>query len=79
VDPTEFRVNDDARFRRIEVEAPQGCGWSASSNAGWMQITRGATGSGDGEVWVSIEDNRGEERVGTLTVAGQTVTVTQRR
>ena len=79
VDPTEFRVNDDGRFRRIDVEAPQECGWSASSNAGWIRITRGANGSGDGEVWIWIEDNRGEERVGTLTVAGHTVTVTQRR
>lgn len=79
VDPTEFRVNEDARFRRIDVEAAQGCGWNATSNAGWMRITRGASGSGDGEVEISIEENRGPERVGTLTVAGQTVTVTQRR
>ena len=72
-------MNDDARFRTIDVEAPQGCGWSASSNAGWIRITRGATGSGDGEVWIWIDDNGGQERVGTLTVAGQTVTVTQRK
>ena len=79
VDPTEFKVNEDARFRRIDVKAAQGCGWSASSNAGWMRITRGASGSGDGEVEIWIEENGGPERVGTLTVAGQTVTVTQRR
>ena len=79
VDPTEFRVNEDARFRRIDVETAEGCGWSASSNAGWMRITRGASGSGNGEVEIWIEENRGQERVGTLTVAGQTVTVTQRR
>jgi Putative binding domain, N-terminal/Viral BACON domain len=79
VDPTEFRVNEDARFRKIDVLAPQGCGWSASSNAEWIRITRGANGSGDGEVEIWIEENRREERVGTLTVAGQTVTVTQRK
>ena len=79
VDPTEFKVNEDARFRKIDVKAAQGCDWSAASNAGWMRITRGANGSADGEVWIWIEENRGEERVGTLTIAGQTVTVTQRK
>ena len=79
VDPTEFKVNEDARFRKIDVAAAQGCGWSASSNAGWIRITRGANGTGDGEVWIWIDENDGRERVGTLTVAGQTVTVTQKK
>ena len=79
VDPTEFKVNEDARFRKIDVKAAQGCDWSAASNAGWMRITRGANGTGDGEVWIWIDENDGGERVGTLTVAGQTVTVTQKK
>ena len=74
-----MKVNEDARLRKIDVKALQECAWTASSNADWMHIVRGATGSGDGEMWFLIEANLGEERVGTLTVAGQTVTVTQRR
>jgi len=74
-----MKVNEDARFKKIDVKALQECAWTASSNAEWMHIVRGATGSGDGEVWFWIDENRGEERVGTLTVAGQTVTVTQRK
>jgi Putative binding domain, N-terminal len=75
----ELRVNEDGRFREIKVEAETGCTWSAASNAPWIRIVRGADGSGDGEVWIWIDENRGDERVGTLTVAGQTVTITQRR
>ena len=72
-------MNEDARVRKIDVTAAEGCAWTASSNAEWMHIVRGASGSGDGEVWFWIDESRGGERVGTLTVAGQTVTVTQRK
>ena len=75
----ELRVNEDGRFREIKVETEAACAWSASSNAPWIRIVRGADGSGKGEVLIWIEENRGDQRVGTLTVAGQTVTITQRR
>jgi Putative binding domain, N-terminal len=79
VDPLELRLNEDARLRKIDVAAPQTCAWIATSNALWLHIIRGAAGIGDGEVWFWMEENGGEEdRVGTLTVAGQTVTVRQR-
>jgi trimeric autotransporter adhesin len=79
VDPIDLKVNEDGRLRKIDVKTADECAWTASSNADWMHIARGASGSGEGEVWILIEANRGEERVGTLTVAGQTVTITQRR
>ena len=79
VDPMEMKVNEDDRLRKIDVKAADGCAWTASSSADWIHVVRGAIGSGEGEVWILIEGNRGEERVGTLTIAGQTVTVTQRR
>jgi hypothetical protein len=72
-------VNENRRSREINVEADNRCAWTASSNVPWIQIVRGASGRGDGEVRIEIEENRGDQRVGTLTVAGQTVTVTQRR
>lgn len=55
-----------------------GCAWTASSNDAWITITSGATGTGDGVVNFSIAANpAGTPRSGTLTVAGQTVTVNQ--
>ena len=79
VDPLEMKVSEDSRFRKIEVKAAETCAWTASSNALWLRLVRGTAGAGDGEVWFWIDENPGEERVGTLTVAGQTVTITQRR
>ena len=62
----------------VGVTAPNGCGWTASSNAGWITITQGASGSGNGSVSFTIAANTtGATRSGTLTVAGLTYTVTQ--
>jgi hypothetical protein len=74
-----MRVNLDGRFREIKVDTTADCTWAASSEVPWIRIVLGGTGIGKGEVLIWIEDHRGDERVGTLTVAGQTVTVTQRR
>ena len=47
------------------------------SNASWMTVTSGASGSGPGTVAFSVAANTGAARTGTLTIAGQTFTVTQ--
>ena len=62
----------------ITVTASGGCVWTAVSNAAWITVTAGASGSGGGAVNVSVAPNTTTSaRVGTLTIAGQTVTVTQ--
>jgi hypothetical protein len=53
------------------------CVWTAVSNATFLTVTSGGTGSGNGTVTVSVAPNSGANRSGTLTVAGQTVNVTQ--
>jgi hypothetical protein len=53
------------------------CTWTASSNAQWISITSGASGSGNGSVGFSVAANTGAARSGTITVAGQTFTVSQ--
>lgn len=53
------------------------CSWSASSNVAWLTITAGIPGSGNGAVSYSVAANTGQSRTGTLTIAGQTFTVTQ--
>jgi hypothetical protein len=79
VGPPELKVNKDGAIRRIEIEAADGCAWTASSNAPWIRLGFTTSGSGDGEVFVIVGDNDdGPERTGTVTVAGQTVTVTQK-
>ena len=60
----------------VTVTAGAQCTWTASSDRGWMSITSGAGGTGDGVVSVSLTPNTNTtERTGTLTIAGQSVAV----
>ena len=61
------------------VTANVGCSWSVSSSDGWLTVTAGASGSGNGTVAYAVTANTSNclARTGTLTIAGQTFTVTQ--
>ena len=61
----------------VTVTTTAGCAWTAVSNAPWLSITSGASGTGSGPVAFSAAANVGGARTGTLTIAGQTFTVTQ--
>jgi hypothetical protein len=61
----------------VDVSTTSACAWTASSNASWITVTSGASGTGDGRVGYLVLPNIGGSRSGTLTVAGQTFTVTQ--
>jgi hypothetical protein len=62
----------------IAVAAPAGCGWSATSQAAWLTITSGASGSGSGAFGFQVAaNNASASRTGSLSAAGQTITVTQ--
>jgi len=55
------------------------CRWSARSNNDWITLTSATSGSGNGSVAYQVAANTTTSaRTGTLTVAGQTITVTQR-
>jgi hypothetical protein len=52
--------------------------WTAGSNASFLHIQGNPGGTGNGTLLFSADANPGaSSRSGTLTVAGQTVTVTQ--
>src|SRR5262245_52791217 len=61
----------------ISVSAGSGCIWTATTSAGWITILTGANGTGNGNVTYSVQANTGSARTGTLTVAGQSVTISQ--
>ena len=61
----------------VGVSTASACAWTASSQAPWLTVTSGATGTGNGSVSFSAAPNTGASRTGTLTIAGQTFTVTQ--
>jgi hypothetical protein len=61
----------------VSVTAPSGCSRPATSNATWITVTNGATGSGNGTVTLNVAVNAGAARTGTVTIGGQIFTVNQ--
>jgi len=62
----------------VTVTAGGGCAWTAVSNASWIDVTSGASGTDNGIVQYSVDANASSSpRTGTLTIAGQTFTVSQ--
>lgn len=53
------------------------CAWTAVSNASFITVKSGASGTGSGSVVLTIAANSANPRTGTATIAGQTFTVTQ--
>ena len=78
VSPTSQTVAAAGGGANVGVTAGSGCGWTATSNVSWITVTGGSSGSGNGTVTYTVAANTSTtSRSGTLTVAGQTVTVTQ--
>ena len=62
----------------IAVTSAAGCAWMAESDAEWISVTYGASGSGNGTVLYSVAENPAiASRTGTLTVADKSFTVEQ--
>ena len=60
----------------MEVRTADDCSWTASAEESWLRISP-ASGTGPGEVTVSVERNAGDARAGTITVNEETVRVEQ--
>jgi Putative binding domain, N-terminal/Viral BACON domain len=79
VSPLTIEVDDDRQNREVDVETSPLCTWSATSNVSWIRINGEATRIGSDDVRFQIDRNETNNgRTGTLTIAGQTVTITQR-
>jgi hypothetical protein len=78
VSPTSVSPTAAGGAQSATVTAPAGCSWTAVSNTAWISVTAGGTGSGNGTVSYTVDANGSTaSRTGTLTIANQTVTVTQ--
>ena len=75
--PTTASAPSGGTSGRFEVRSGDGCGWSAASNASWLTVTAGSTGSGNGSVQYAAAANNGPSRTGTITAGDRTFTVTQ--
>ncbi|MEY2520290.1 MAG: hypothetical protein QOF24_2049 [Verrucomicrobiota bacterium] len=78
ITPTSQTLSASASTNTVAVTAGAGCAWTATSNDSFLSINSGASGSGNGTVTYTIAANSSiSPRTGTLTIAGQTFTVTQ--
>jgi serine protease AprX len=70
--------NSAAGAGSVNVISVTGCGWIAASDASWISITSGSSGTGNGSVSYSVAANPSTTpRSGTMTIGGKTFTVNQ--
>ncbi|HUN89728.1 MAG TPA: choice-of-anchor D domain-containing protein [Terriglobales bacterium] len=64
----------------ITVTAPNTCSWTASTVDGWITITSGSSGTGNGTVNFTLSSNtsNNQQRNGYITVQRQSVPVAQK-
>ena len=71
ISPPVFPLPAARTIELFRVDAPDGCGWTAVSNVGWITIRSGSSGGGFGRVEFSVEANTSApSRTGTITVTG---------
>lgn len=75
--PTNPSIRATGGTGTIVVTTPVNCTWTAQSNSSFITITGGSSGTGTGAVTYTVSPNPGALRTGTLTIAGQTITLTQ--
>ncbi|KJR40354.1 S-layer homology region domain protein [Candidatus Magnetoovum chiemensis] len=62
----------------VTINTSEGCTWEAVSNDLWLSLMSGTSGAGSGQAIFAVETNDASaSRTGTLTIAGETFTVTQ--
>jgi hypothetical protein len=77
ISPTTLNINSTSATATITVTTGNGCAWTASTTSPFITFPNGASGTGSGGLFIAIPDNSGPPRTGTVTIAGQTFTVTQ--
>jgi Viral BACON domain len=77
VNPSTATLAAEGGRAQIGVTAAAGCGWTATSDTGWIGIAGGAPGVGNGAVQIAAPFNPGPQRTAAVHVANQAVTITQ--
>jgi uncharacterized protein (TIGR03437 family) len=62
----------------IQIITGQNCAWTAASDASWLTIQSGSSGTGNGAISYAVTENgTGVARSGSIVMAGQMVAVNQ--
>lgn len=77
ISTTTFSMAGTGGSATFTVNTASTCAWTVTSNASFVSITTPASQTGTGSVSFTVPANTGDTRSGTLTIAGQAVTITQ--
>lgn len=78
ISPNTASFTADGGSGRVTVTADPTCAWTIASNTAWLVVINGGPFNGSGSASFIVASNVfGTSRTGTLTVAGNTFTVTQ--
>ena len=77
VTPPNQSVGAGAGGGSVTVTTSAECAWTANTDVGWISVEPPRDGSGRGTVGFTVAANGGNERSGTITIAGQRSIVTQ--
>lgn len=77
---TQLQFSAEGGTVSIQIQTSRsGCHWSVEVNSGdaWISDVRPTSGSGSQGIAVSVKPNEGRNRMGSISIAGQPVTVYQ--
>ena len=78
ISPTSQSIGSCGGTGSVSVTSVSGCNWQATSQASWITITAGSSGTGNGTVNYTVAANSGtSSRTGTLLIGDQTFTLSQ--
>ena len=75
VSPTNSAVGAAGGTVTFQVTTSADCAWTTASSSSWLSVTAG--GNGSAAVTITATPNLGPARTGTVTIAGQAVTIAQ--
>jgi hypothetical protein len=77
IKPTWYTAGHGPDSVSVNVTAPNGCAWTTSTNAAWVTIAEGRSGTGNGNVLLTIPANNGPARTALVTIASNAFTLMQ--
>jgi hypothetical protein len=77
IKPNDYHSGRGPDTITIDVTANSGCAWTTVSDAAWVTIAAGRSGTGNGAVRLEIPANNGPARTAVVTIAGKTFTLLQ--
>lgn len=77
VSTTTFNLSGTGGTATLTVNTGSTCTWTVANVSSFISVTGVGSQTGPGNVSFAVGENPGDARVGTMTVAGQTVTVNQ--